>query len=419
MKKWIAGLALLVAEDTVWGQGAIRLKSGRVIRPGETSRRVGILPGGTHYVLQFGSYPGSAVRLELERRHIRVLGYLPDSALTVVAGGTVDLEGLGVIWAGPLDGTDKISPLLSSGSAPGFLVVFHPDIGADAGRFLIEKSGFQVIPNRHLLGGHLLAAGAFSGVAGLAASDEVAYILPASSDLMAGNPVMSCAGALTEVGPVAQYVEVGSGWPRDTAGRVDLQYFFQTLTTRLEESVVRGEVERAFREWQKYANLTLTAGGQADSARTIAIQFARSVHGDAYPFDGPGGVLAHTFYPAPPNSEPVAGDMHLDADEDWHAGNDTDLFSVVLHEAGHALGLGHSDRPGAVMYPYYRFASGLTDDDIAGIQNLYGPAGSQPAVLRHRRLLLPLDVDAAHVAEQHHAAACACRPTRRRRSTPA
>ncbi|HWB99890.1 MAG TPA: matrixin family metalloprotease, partial [Bryobacteraceae bacterium] len=44
----------------------------------------------------------------------------------------------------------------------------------------------------------------------------------------------------------------------------------------------------------------------------------------------------------------------------------------VLHETGHALGLAHSDQPGAIMYPYYRLGAVLSDDDIAGIRNLYG-----------------------------------------------
>ena len=60
-------------------------------------------------------------------------------------------------------------------------------------------------------------------------------------------------------------------------------------------------------------------------------------------------------------------------------GTGVDLFSVALHEAGHALGLAHSTDPSAVMYPYYRQQTGLTSDDITAIQSLYGAASSTPA----------------------------------------
>ena len=49
------------------------------------------------------------------------------------------------------------------------------------------------------------------------------------------------------------------------------------------------------------------------------------------------------------------------------------LSSVLLHELGHSLGLSDSQDISSVMYPYYSSGDlGLTPDDIAGIQALYG-----------------------------------------------
>jgi hypothetical protein len=170
------------------------------------------------------------------------------------------------------------------------------------------------------------------------------------------------------------------GWPKDAAGRVDLRYFIGALTDQIPAITARAEIERALREWTRYADFTLSPSQEQGVGRTFDISFLPGAHGDGYPFDGPGGTLAHTFYPNPSNPEPIAGDLHLDWSEPWRTGAGVDLYSVILHEAGHALGLGHSDRPGAVMYPYYRLTATLTDDDIAGIRALYGilPAAPRP-----------------------------------------
>src|SRR5439155_20769999 len=50
-----------------------------------------------------------------------------------------------------------------------------------------------------------------------------------------------------------------------------------------------------------------------------------------------------------------------------------DLTTVLLHEAGHSLGLDHSPDPASVMYEdYLGTRSGLSAGDIAAIQAMYG-----------------------------------------------
>ncbi|KAM7262142.1 hypothetical protein ACFE04_021219 [Oxalis oulophora] len=101
----------------------------------------------------------------------------------------------------------------------------------------------------------------------------------------------------------------------------------------------------------------------------IKVGFHSRDHGDGVPFDGKGGVLAHSF-------APTDGRFHLDAEETWGAGaipNEFDMETIALHEIGHLLGLGHSSDQGAIMYPSISegMTKGLGEDDIQGIKALY------------------------------------------------
>ena len=114
----------------------------------------------------------------------------------------------------------------------------------------------------------------------------------------------------------------------------------------------------------------------------ILFSWGTGNHGDAYPFDGANGVLAHAFSP-PPNGGSLAGDVHFDESETWTAGirsgisQPIDLMTVAAHEIGHALGLGHSPSASALMYAYYDGSHRYLDsDDVIGIRSLYGTTPS-------------------------------------------
>ena len=378
-------VCLLLLAGTLPADPIIRLKRRSLQTSGDLqAHRIGPLKrrhaNSSHYLIQFSAPPSRVEINELRRRGVIVTSYVPDAALVVAAADETSWDDLGITYVGRLDELDKLSAELSSEEAASFVVVeFHPDVDMAEARSLIRERSLRINERENMLPNQILADGPTEAILRLAEWDEVAYVFPASPELINGDPVVACPGAIIEDGPIAQYVKVGPGWPRTGAAgsAVALNYFLGQLTSKIPTATAQAEIVRALSQWTATANLTITPGASATGPRTINIFFASGAHGDPYPFDGPGKVLGHTFYP-PPNSEPIAGDMHLDADETWHTGSSIDLFSVALHEAGHALGLAHSDKPGAVMYPFYKLSTGLSADDIAGIQDLYGAAQQTP-----------------------------------------
>lgn len=161
-------------------------------------------------------------------------------------------------------------------------------------------------------------------------------------------------------------------------GKNSLTYYLINGTKKINGNTERDLIRAAFALWADETPLTFTE--VADSAQAdIVIGWAEGEHGDGDSFDGPGDVLAHASYPNPYKERQVF--LHFDDSERWvnSETQNVDLLTVAAHEIGHTLGLDHSNDPNALMYPSYteprRF---LGQDDIAGVQSLYGLA-AQPA----------------------------------------
>jgi len=167
-----------------------------------------------------------------------------------------------------------------------------------------------------------------------------------------------------------RYVLQGSRWSKSN-GIVTWKIYKYSPTSTLSKPRVRKAVKDALQLWENEISRIdfreHTGAGDAD----IKIYFEKGEHGDGEPFDGPGGTLAHAFFPR------WGGDVHMDDTEKWTLGTHrgTDMFQTLVHELGHSLGLSHSDERSAIMAPFHKGYMPnlkLDKDDILAIQELYG-----------------------------------------------
>lgn len=174
------------------------------------------------------------------------------------------------------------------------------------------------------------------------------------------------------------------------------------VSSKLSRETIRSLVFYALRVWADPTLLEFHEVRGPEGA-DLQIDFLHGPHGDGYPFDGAGGSVGHAFFPSDPNR---AGGVHLDAEEDWAfrqpATEGTDLFTVLVHELGHALGLTHSSARRSVMRPYYQGPLGdplhfsLGHQDLQHITALYGQRGNDIPTEP------PLPVTETQLRHRHH-----------------
>jgi hypothetical protein len=149
-----------------------------------------------------------------------------------------------------------------------------------------------------------------------------------------------------------------------------------SLYASFDNLLTAAELEQAFLDafnlWAREGNLDV--GVVPDSGDAFGISgrsFGDPRFGDvrigAYPMAS--DIYAIALSQKDFVSGTLSGDILFNSNAEFQ--NAEQFFAVALHEAGHALGLVHSDNPNSVMYPLSTNTR-LSREDIANFQALYG-----------------------------------------------
>ncbi|MDI6774057.1 MAG: matrixin family metalloprotease [Verrucomicrobiota bacterium] len=336
-------------------------------------------------LVQFRAEPPTQGILALERAGARIMNYVSRS-VRLVSATPAQLRAArdGIRWADAPAASDKISADLcvdGSHAARKVLVQFFDDAPLADALAAISSVGANIVGERkYLASTYMVVEADDAKLAALAGSDATAWIMRCPNRLPFGSPAHVCSGPMVQGLKLAPFAVVGDGWDGPGRGSADLLYCFMNVTPDLPETAARQAVIDSMKKWAFEAALSFTETPAQGRNNSIDIGWYAGDHGDGDPFDGPFGVLAHAFLPNDVNPEPIAGDVHFDEDETWRVGVGAgiSLPCVSLHELGHSLGMDHSTDPDAIMFPFYQDVADpqLTQDDIDGIQSIYGsPVG--------------------------------------------
>jgi hypothetical protein len=194
--------------------------------------------------------------------------------------------------------------------------------------------------------------------------------------------VIVAASGTSGTGPLAFTANTPPGtWP---AAALPVPFVLALPRSRDVGAEAAAELDVALRAWPTVSCTSWRAKLDGERAAVAADDGINVVlfHDDVWPAELVPGAVAQTVIHTDASGGYHDADIHVNGVDfrfslDGAAGT-LDLRSILIHELGHALGLGHSSDPRATMFATgsgLRWRS-LEKDDIAGICSLYPGQGA-------------------------------------------